>query len=134
MSRHKDEFSSCQHPADLEGFCPTRPTPGEVTAALHTLGCELVFQMDACASPPSSDIPALPAQYHYSDRSGTEVIYLAGRDRDLDGGCLPTHASRFWLFPGADVVAYQRIASYLAVRWRLFWRRSGPPEVRREIA
>ena len=107
---------------DLEAFCATRPTPEEVAQGLRTLGFELTFQMDMIPTSRLTQTPALPAQYHYSDGFGTEVIYLAGRDAYLDGERLPAHASRFWLFPGGCADAYQRALSLLALRWRLRWR------------
>jgi len=107
---------------DLEAFCTTRPAPEEVTQGLQALGFELTFHLDMIPSSGPTQIPALPAQYHYSDGSGTEVIYLAGCDPDLDGIGLPAHASRFWLFPGAGPDAYHRAVSLLALRWRLRWR------------
>ena len=107
---------------DLEAFCTTCPAPEEVTQVVQALGLELTFHMDRIPSSESTQTPAIPAQYHYSDGSGIEVIYLAGCDPDLDGIGLPVHASRFWLFPGACQEAYHRAVSPLALRWRLRWR------------
>ena len=103
-------------------FCPTCPPAEEVTALLATLGFRLEFQLDAQRSH-TSPLPPLPAQYHYKDASsGTEVIYLAGRDLALDGQPLPRHASRFWLYAGADTEAFMLAMSTLASRYRLAWR------------
>lgn len=109
--------------ADLEAFSPLCPLPEDVTSTLQALGFTLDFQMDATRFPKRGDAstPALPAQYHYSDRYGTEVIYLAGRDSNTDGIRLPEHASRFWVFPGGNIEAYRQIVSDLVVRWRLAW-------------
>jgi hypothetical protein len=113
-------------PPDLEAFCMTCPAAEEVTAMLQPFGFELTFQMDACIYPAYSATPDLPAQYHYRTKHGTEVIYLAGHDADTDGLRLPDHASRFWLYPGADLDKAERVAPDLARRWRLTWRRVNP--------
>lgn len=119
---------------DLEAFCATCPPPDEVTNLLQRLDFRLTFQMDAVAARCYGQIPALPAQYHYSDQYGTEVIYLAGSDADTDGRQLPTHASRFWLFPGSDPDAYQHTGSQLALRWRFRWLLADAPGSCQEIA
>jgi hypothetical protein len=106
----------------LEAFCTTCPSDEEVTRLLQVLGFELTFHMDIDASPEYEQIPPLPAQFHFQDKHGNEVIFLAGRDADLDGVRLPEHASRFWLYSGADAAAYRRVAHMLAVRWSLAWR------------
>jgi hypothetical protein len=67
-------------------------------------------------------LPLLPAQFHFRDSHGIEVIFLAGKDVDLDGGRLPEHTSRFWLYPGADRAAHHRIAALLSVKWSFTWR------------
>lgn len=108
----------------LEAFCPTCPTAEEVTRLLHTVGFELVFHLDRDAPPQYEQLPPLPAQFHFRDSHGTEVIFLAGKDTDLDGGQLPEHASRFWLYPGAATAAHHRIATLLSVRWSFAWRAS----------
>jgi len=92
-----------------------------VTALLQRFGFALVFQMNARVSS-SAGVPDLPAQYHYRAGNGTEVIYLAGRDANVDGERLPAHASRFWLSPGKDERAYRNVASALATTFRFFWR------------
>ena len=108
----------------LEAFCPTCPNAEEVTRMLHNVGFELVFYMGHDASPLYEQLPTLPAQFHFSDSVGTEVIFLAGKDTDLDGGQLPEHASRFWLYLGADRAAHHRIAALLSVRWSFTWQAS----------
>src|SRR5258706_16403175 len=109
------------HPTEREAFCATCPPAADVTALLATLGFRLDFQMDAQRSH-DSHLPPLPAQYHYKDASsGTEVIYLAGRDMALDGKPLPPHASRFWLYAGADTETFTLALSTLALHYRLAW-------------
>ncbi len=107
---------------DLEAFCANCPAVQEVTSFLQTLGFELSFHMDVDDSPAYEQLPPLPAQFHFRDKLGNEVIYLAGRDVPLDGVPLPEHASRFWAYPGADAVAYRHLASVLAIKWNLAWR------------
>lgn len=117
---------------ELEAFCPTCPLADEVTNLLHTVGFELAFHMEIDASPDYEQLPPLPAQFHFQDTHGNEVIFLAGRDADLDGVRLPEHASRFWLYSGADVAAYRRVAHMLAVRWSLAWQPTS--QVRQDVA
>jgi hypothetical protein len=83
----------------------------------------------------TSHPPPLPAQYHYKDDGhGTEVIYLAGRDVPLEGESFPPHASRFWLYPGADFHACQLAAATLGRQWRLAWLHPVEQEKREEVA
>ncbi len=117
---------------ELEAFCATCPSAQDVTSLLQTLGFELIFHMDIDASPEYEHVPPLPAQFHFQDEHGTEVIFLAGRDVDLDGLQLPEHASRFWLYAGADTKFYQRTAHVLAVKWSLRWRAES--QVSQEVA
>ncbi len=105
---------------DLAAFCTTCLSAEEVTNVLQTAGFALTFHMDAVASG-CTDVPLLPAQYHYRDQGGNELIYLAGCDTDPDGASLPEHASRFWIHPGADAGAARWIAQVLAVKWSLTW-------------
>jgi hypothetical protein len=101
---------------------------------LEGLGFSLSFQMDAIRYPAYTQLPDLPAQYHYTDVYGTQVIYLVGRDAPLDGERFPRHASRFWVYPGADAGACRRIVAVLATRWLLTWLRSPRPHVLADIA
>ena len=113
-----------QPATELEAFCSTCPAAEDVTALLARLGFRLEFQMDEQRDH-TSQLPPLPAQYHYkADAHGTEVIYLAGRDFPMneDGCTLPFHASRFWLYPGADVQAFQLAISTLALSYGFVWR------------
>jgi hypothetical protein len=118
---------------EREAFCATCPPVADVTALLATLGFRLDFQMDAQPSH-TSPLSPLPAQYHYKDACGTEVIYLAGRDMALDGKSLPPHASRFWLYAGADSEAFILTLSTLAGHYRLVWRDSSPQTAEQEVA
>ncbi len=106
---------------ELEAFCMTCPSERDVTRTLRTLGFDLTFQMPARIYPAYSATPPLPAQYHYSDAHGTEVIYLAGHDADLDGRRFPAHQSRFWLYPGSDPLATGRAMGLLAHTWAFTW-------------
>jgi hypothetical protein len=107
---------------NLEAFCAICPSAEEVISVLQALGFALTFHMKIDASPEYEQVPPLPAQFHFQDKHGTEAIFLAGPDADLDGIPLPEHTSRFWLYPGANVAAYRRVAHVLAVTWPLTWR------------
>jgi len=122
---------------DLHAFCTTCPLPRDVTALLTRLGFRLAFQMEAQDDLKSlGHLPALPAQYHYRDASGTEVIYLAGRDFPMneDGSSFPPHASRIWLYMGADAQACQSVASTLALAYRFTWQDPSAQAAREEVA
>ncbi len=105
---------------DLTAFCATCPPAGEVTAALTRLGFTLVFQMNADDDQPYLHLARLPAQFHYRDQCGTEVIYLAGVDQG-DEQPAPQHASRFWLYAGANANSQEQAAEVLAATWSLRW-------------
>jgi hypothetical protein len=105
---------------DLQAFCATCPSAEEVISVLQVVGFALTFSMDAVPSS-CAGVPPLPAQYHYRNQRGDEVIYLAGCDTDPDGAQLPEHAARFWIHPGADAGATQWVAQVLAVKWSLAW-------------
>jgi hypothetical protein len=105
---------------ELEAFCRVCPCVEEVTTVLQGRGFSLVFHMEAVVSPASSHTPPLPAQFHYHDAYGTEVIYLAGRDAPRDGDIFPAHASRWWLSTGVC----QHIARALTETWSLIWQSS----------
>ncbi len=119
-------------PPELEAFCTTCPPAEEVSALLATLGFTLSFQMQEQHA--LMHLPALPAQYHYRDACGTEVIYLAGRDTPLEGEVFPFHASRFWLYAGADAQAFQLTLSTLALRYRFTWRTPSEYAAHEEVA
>jgi hypothetical protein len=109
---------------ELVAFCHTCPAPQEVTAFMHTLGFRLVFQMPACIPSATSVVAPLPAQFHYERGDGTSIIYLAGQDRaDEAEERLPTHASRWWAYAGADPDAFSRVTHALAITWSCTWRR-----------
>ena len=118
-------------PPELEAFCATCPPVEQVSALLATLGFTLTFHMDAVQSP-CAEVPPLPAQYHYKDAYGTEVIYLAGRDTPLEGEVFPFHASRFWLYAGADAQAFQLTMSTLALRYGFAWRDPSEQDTQQE--
>ena len=115
-------------------FCSTCPPPAEVGAALAGLGFRLAFTMEEQRYPAYSQTPPLPAQFHYWDGHGTEVIYLAGRDAGEEGERLESHASRFWIYPGAQVTATRRAAQLCATRWRLTWRHPNQGQKREAVA
>ena len=123
-----------QSTTELEAFCATCPPPQEVSALLAKLGFHLDFQMDEQHAH-QYELPPLPAQYHYKDAAhGTEVIYLAGRDIALDGEAFPFHASRFWLYVGADTGAFTRIMTRLSLQYRLTWSKPHALASRKEVA
>ena len=122
-----------QSATEREAFCTTCPPAGDVTALLATLGFQLDFQLDALDSH-TSHLSPLPAQYHYKDAFGTEVIYLAGRDMALGDQPLPPHASRFWLYAGADNEAFTRVLDMLPRRYQLTWHESSTSAVQQEVA
>ncbi len=105
---------------DLTAFCATCPSGDEVTAILASLGFALVFQMKADNDQAYLHLAPLPAQFHYRDDQGTEVIYLAGIDLE-DNQPVPPHASRFWLYAGAEANAQEQVAQVLATAWALCW-------------
>src|SRR5260370_4621612 len=108
-------------PPELEAFCATCPPVEQVSALLATLGLTLTFHMDAVQSP-CAEVPPLPAQYHYKDACGTEVIYLAGCYTPLYGEVFAFHDSRVSLYTGADAQAFQLTMSTLAFRYQFTWR------------
>jgi len=124
-----------QPATELEAFCASCPPAEDVTTLLAKLGFHLDFQMDEQRDHPY-ELPPLAAQYHFKDAHGTEVIYLAGRDFPMneDGCTLPPHASRFWLYAGADAQAFQLAASTLALQCRLAWCDPSAQVVQEEVA
>jgi hypothetical protein len=107
---------------ELSAFCATCPLPEDVSTVLGSLGFLLAFTMPAEEHGTYMHLPPLPAQFHYDGPCGTEVIYLAGRDTPLEGEVFPFHASRFWLYTGADAQAFQLTMSTLAFRYQFTWR------------
>ncbi len=107
----------------LLAFCATCPPPQEVADALAGLGFQLIFTMEEQRFPAYSQTPPIPAQFHFRDEHSTEVLYLAGKDAGEEGERLESHASRFWVYPGADAPATQLVARFCATRWHLSWRR-----------
>lgn len=89
---------------------------------LQTLGFRLTFQMGESTFPSPLHVPTLPAQYHYRDQHGTEVIYLAGYDAETDR--TPPHASRFWIYSGANVAAYRQAFQEITAQWSLTWQKT----------
>jgi hypothetical protein len=116
---------------ERQAFCATCPSAEEVSRLLATLGFSLDFQLGAQHT---SQLPPLPAQYHYKDICGTEVIYLDGRDVALDGEQFPPHASRFWLYAGADTEAFTRAMTLLSLQYRLTWSKPSTLASRKEVA
>ncbi len=119
---------------ELEAFCSTCPAPEDVMQVLHALGLELTFQMNAVTYPAYSQTPPLAAQFHFRDRHGNELIYLAGHDVDTDGVRLPPHASRYWAYPGADAGVYRWITHAMATRWAFIWQHPPTAHAHQEVA
>lgn len=117
---------SSKQSTELAAFCETCPSPQEVIQALAALGFRLAFQMEEQVQPAYVQEPPIPAQFHFRDRHGTEVIFLAGVDTGEEGEYLPPHKARFWAYPGSLPVAALTVTQTLAARWRLSWRRTGP--------
>lgn len=107
---------------DLTAYCATCPLPEEVTAVLQPLGFWLAFAMKADDDQEYLHLPPLPAQFHFEDAHGTQLIYLAGNDIDLDDmQPLPAHRSRFWLYAGTDPAELHGVIRILASTWSLTW-------------
>ena len=121
MNRHTKSIETGRA-TELEAFCLSCPPAEEVTGQLEQLGYRLVFSMPA--QPRRDSLSPLPAQYHYRNSSGAEVIYLAGQDNPFHTGALslPAHESRFWLSRGGDnTQAFQLTLSTLALCWGFQW-------------
>ena len=112
-----------QQPFDeLEAFCPSCPEPEEVSTFLKQLGLRLDFQMKAFEPPVYSELSELPAQFHFADDSGMNLIYLAGEDNIMEvGERLPAHKSRFWAYGGVDAQRFEKIIQLVALRWSFTW-------------
>ena len=120
--------------SELLAFCATCPPPREVIAALAEIHFKLTFTMEEQHFSASLQTPPVPAQFHFRDAHGTEVIYLAGKDVGEEGECLPSHASRFWLYPGVDAAAAHLVAQFCATKWRLSWQHSARAQKREAVA
>jgi len=106
--------------AELNAFCATCPPDCEVTALLKGLGFTLDFQRPAKRY---RNCPSLPAQFHYRDEQGTEVIFLAGKDTpDGIANKHPNHASRWWIYPGNSQYGYTLAVKELAQEYQLSWK------------
>jgi hypothetical protein len=114
-------------------FCATCPSANDVTEVLAPLGFTLVFQMKADPARASTNLPPLPAQYHYEGPRGTSVIYLAGKDIPMLGDegdepagdrplPYPEHGSRFWI-AAPDAHAVLLVLRVLARLGLLKWQR-----------
>lgn len=122
-------------PTELHAFCATCPPAPDVTALLIKLGFRLAFQMEARDDLRSGiPLPALPAQYHYKDAYGTEVLYLAGTDTPLEGERYPRHAGRFWLYAGANPQAFRLVQTMLALTYQFTWRVPCEDAIHEEVA
>jgi hypothetical protein len=122
-----------QPPDELAAFCHTCPEPEEVIAFLAQLGLRLDFQLEAFSPPTYSELSELPAQFHFADDSGMNLIYLAGEDSATeDGERLPVHKSRFWAYIGADEPRFEKITQLVALRWSFTWHY--PEETEQDVA
>lgn len=120
-------------------FCETCPAPGQVSAFLEQWGFRLSFEMGVDESRHYEQLPSLPAQFHYANATGIEVMYLAGKDHPLEEGVqFPVHASRFWVYPGKNGHHFGQICHALATRWSLRWQCSElvdrPSPTRKDVA
>jgi hypothetical protein len=117
-------------------FCATCPSPEIVAHLLEPFGLTLTYTRPAETVQEYLHLPPLPAQYHFEDDWGTQVVFLAGTDTPLladdesdeekDGELrvdYPPHASRFWLIPGANQLSTHRVqealAACLGFRWNV---------------
>ena len=115
--------NACTTVPPCQSFCQSCPSPGQLTEHLARLGFILTLTLKARRYPSTNKCQPIvqPAQYHYSDGEGTEVIYLAGPDTAEDKEALPRHASRWWIYPGRDHAFYERLMHTLASRYVLTW-------------
>jgi hypothetical protein len=106
----------------LQAFCQSCPSLESVKAVLAPLGFSLTLSMKAYAAFPTHSVPALPAQYHFEDNKGTEVLYLAGKDYSSEEGKqLPAHQSRLWMYPGHDPAHSVQAVATLSKQWLMAW-------------
>ena len=106
---------------DLEAFCSECPLVENVTKILEELGFRLAFHLESKTFAKRGKA-TLPAQYHYRDAHGTELIFLAGKDyAEQDMPRLPVHASRWWLYPSLSQYSYNLVAQTLSAKFGLNW-------------
>ena len=116
---------------ERSAFCAICPPSDSVAEVLASCGFTLTYMQPAEVAQEYLHLPPLPAQYHYEDRLGTQVLFLAGPDMpslsdDADDEYVPVsryprHASRFWLIAGASELATRRVQEKLTTRWALRW-------------
>nr|BBH95162.1 hypothetical protein KTA_33610 [Thermogemmatispora argillosa] len=112
-----------QQPAVEEGWSAlalARLTRPQVSALLGREGYRLTFRLAACRR----RWGWLPAQYHYTDAAGTEVIWLAGPDPELREADpqAPAHRSRFWVYASRRAPERaEQIRARLRQVWGLDW-------------
>lgn len=93
---------------------------GDVQNVLRPLGFVQTFALPA--QPARYGDPAEPAQHHFEDsRTGTQVVFLAGRDMSRKGNRLPPHQSCFLVYIGADPSILTRVRLALAQHWTCSW-------------
>ncbi|MBX5459256.1 MAG: hypothetical protein IRZ31_20375 [Thermogemmatispora sp.] len=116
--------SSFSQPAAEVGwtaFVLTRIVRSQVSSVLKREGFRLSFSLPACRR----RWGWLPAQYHYTDAAGTEVIWLSGQDpeaREQDP-MAPEHRSRFWVYAARRAPERaELILMRLRQAWGLDWR------------
>lgn len=114
-------------------FCRTCPLSDDVTTLLARFGLKLIYSRPVEKRQQYRGLPPLPAQFHYEDDWGTQVLFLAGPDNpcladDDDeeetsplSRSYPPHASRFWIIVGAHPLRACRIQEELATRFGLHW-------------
>jgi hypothetical protein len=109
-------------PRPLQAFCQSCPSVENVKAVLAPLGFSQTLSMKAYAAFPDRSVPALPAQYHFDDGKGTEVLYLAGKDHSPEEGKqFPAHQSRLWVYPGHDPARSVQAIALLSRQWLMAW-------------
>jgi hypothetical protein len=116
--------SGCKSSPALEAFCGICPDAQVVREQMRRLGFRLTFYLPSFRYPSQGKYDATisqPAQYHYGDDFGTEVIFLAGADMAEDRQSLPPHASRWWIYPGRAQTKVDAVKSTLTSCWLMQW-------------
>jgi hypothetical protein len=120
-ARH--EAQRPQQPAAEVGwtaYVQMRLVSSQVSTLLEREGFRLSFSLPACRR----RWGWLPAQYHYADAAGTEVIWLSGQDpeaREQDPTA-PEHRSRFWVYAARRAPERaEQIRARLRQVWGLDW-------------